>query len=345
MTPQEFIKEIKGKGKKPLYVIRGSEPLGQRACLEAARGLLGEDVQSFSFFTFHLGEESSEDILNAAASGSLFSSAKVLNVRIPESYKMTAGDSENFLSLLTDKNSENLTLLFWEKPDERTKFMKGVKELKTAVDCPIPDKKGMPAWLIQVFKGLGITLSGPMANLILERAGDNPGTLLAEAEKLAIYPGPGKALTAKQIKEYVSLGPVSVIYELADPLGDRNIARAAPILLDLLESCDNFALLRSVGNHLRRLYELKIFLMESQLNGDYNPDVAGAMKLHPFVAQKYKTQAGRWTLDELITALDKTEKTQKLFVTSPVPPRICLEEFIFDITLTASQKKEVKKSV
>jgi DNA polymerase-3 subunit delta len=344
LTPLEFKKEIQGKNRKTFYLVRGGDPLARELCHEAAKGLLDEEARAFNFRPFRLEKDMSGEILDTASSRGLFSSFKVVIVKVPDSYKMTADDSENFLLLVGEKNSDSLTVMFWENPDERTKFMKAVKKEAAYVDCPMPDKRGMPAWLIHVFKSQGLTLSPPMANLILERAGDNPGTLVAEAEKLAIFPGPGKALTAKEIKEYVSLGPASLIYELGEPLGERNIGKLVPILLDLLESGEPAPLLTSVGSHLRRLYELKLFYIESQLNGERNPDAATALGHHPFYAKKLSEQASRWTFDELVEALDKAERTHRLLVTSPIPRDVCLENFLFDIVLTAGQKKEVKKS-
>jgi DNA polymerase-3 subunit delta len=267
-------------------------------------------------------------IVSEASSSSFFPSPRVVVVKVPEFYTFTAEDSETFSAWVKDPAGDGTIVVLYEKPDERTKFMKAVKAAKAVVDCPMPDKKGMPAWLTKVFKRQGMNITGDGVRLMLERAGENPHVLIKEVDKLSLYPGPGKMITCEVITEFVSMAPTAIIYELGEPIGEKNLAKALPILLDLLESSEPIALLSSIGTHLRRLFSLKLHLLELEQKGLPQDNAAATLGMHFFYFGKMKQQSRGWSLEELQLALVKVEDTHRLLVTTSLPAPIVLEELV-----------------
>jgi DNA polymerase III delta subunit len=263
-----------------------------------------------------------------------------LIVKVPDAYRFSTEDSENFGTWLARADGDTTIVILWEKADERIKLVKYLSENDAIVDCPVPDKKNLPDWLIKVFKLKGLDIKVNIANLILERAGDNLLTLLAEAEKLSLYPGPGKPISEKEIRELVSLGPVSVIFELNEPVGERALYNTIPVFLDLWEFNTPISLISALETHLMRLYSLKLYYVEAQASGKINPNAALDFGYHPFYLQKLKAQISRWTLDELKDALVKLENTHKMFVTTKVPQDIIFEELLIDLGLSITIKKK-----
>jgi DNA polymerase-3 subunit delta len=327
LTPEQFKKEIKVKP-KALYLLKGNDPFHIEDCVQAAREILDETALAFNFHSFRLGEDPSPMIVSEASSSSFFPSPRVVVVKVPEFYSFSAEDSETFTAWIKNPAQDSTIILLYEKPDERTKFMKAVKESKGVVECLMPEKKGLPTWLTLAFQKQGMKINSEAVRVMLDRAGDNPYVLIKEIEKLSLYPGPLAPITTKVILELVSLAPTAIIYELGEPVGEKNLQKAIPILMDLLESTEPFALIYSLGTHLKRLFSIKLKLLEFEEQGKPQSDVARALGLHPFYYEKLRDQARRWSLEELQVALERIENASRVIVTTSIPTAIVLEELV-----------------
>jgi DNA polymerase III delta subunit len=313
----------------------GSEPLGLAFCRDAIKELA--DGGAFGIEDFTMGEVPAGEIVNNASSSSLFSSNKILPVKVPGDYKFTPEDGQTFLSFSARKGGESTIVVFWEDASPQTKFVAYLRERNLAVNCPVPDKSELPKWLVGVFASKNMTLTGLCAELILERAGDNLNALLGEAEKLSIYPGPGKNISPGEIKELIPLSPSSVIFELGEPVGEKKLSASVPVALDLLETGGAIPVVGSVAAHMKRLHALKLYFLEAERTGVMNPDAATDLDMNAFYVKKLKLQIGRWTPSELKEALNKIELAHKKIVTNPTPPDLVVEELLCDLAIPKSQ--------
>jgi DNA polymerase III delta subunit len=98
--------------------------------------------------------------------------------------------------------------------------------------------------------------------------------------------------------------------------------------MDLLETTEIFPLLGSIATHFKRLYALKIHLMNLAEKGMPQFSVAKKVGMSGYYLQKMTEQAKRWRLDELQLALQRVEDTYRLLVTTSVPPAIILQELV-----------------
>ncbi len=88
----------------------------------------------------------------------------------------------------------------------------------------------------------------------------------------------------------------SVIFDLTDSLGRRDIAKALEVLKNLVYSKEPLQkILITLYNHFKKLYFVKLSLK-------YNKDIISSLKLKPnqtFLVNKYKTQAKYFKEKEL----------------------------------------------
>jgi DNA polymerase III delta subunit len=337
LTPEEFQKELAGPSRKAFYLVMGAEPLGVALCLKAAEEALEPGARAFNFHVFRLPEDPVEDALRAARTSSFFSgSDKMVVIKAPDSLKAGgAGVSEALLSWIKGPVPGATLVLFQEKPDKRLKYVDAAKKAGGLIECPAPARKDLPAWLTRVFRSKGLTITAEAARVMADRAGDSLQSMVNEAEKLSIWPGPGKPIGPEIIRQQVPLGSGCVIYELAEPVAERRPQGAVPVLLDLLGSCDAYRVISALTTHMRRILAAKISGIASPLEGRSPDDAMRELGLAGYYLTKIRAQASRWSLPELREASRRVEDAYRALYTTRIPPEIVLEELCLKLSLPA----------
>ena len=137
-------------------------------------------------------------------------------------------------------------------------------------------------------------------------------TLINEIRKLIEYVGENGTITIQDIDKLSIKELDSVIFDLTDSLGQKNIKNALQILRELLYNKEPIQkILITLYNHLKKIYL-------TMLANEYNVNVAEALNLKPnqmFLTTKYKKQATyfnkkdlRMIMQELIDLDYKTKQ-------------------------------------
>jgi DNA polymerase-3 subunit delta len=328
MEVTQFETEISSPERKPFYLVAGGEPSATRCCLEAARKAVSPAMFQLNYRQYHVEElnKTSWKRLGQDLLANPFGQPpKIVVLLLTENEKLTAENLET-ISKLRPRiiGNATLVLILEGTPDARLKFYKEVAKEGLEVDCRIPDRHGLPKWLMERLRERGLSASPDVARAMIDRIGPNPGVLLSEADKLALYPGTQGSLSLSHIRSFVSLGPTAEIYELGNPLGQGRLEKAIPTLLDLLEKNDPMPLIYAVGTHFRRLLRMAVIL---EANGGRASDeeLAKAASMSSLQARRFREQLDLWTLASLMEALRAIEDAQRTMVTSGLPASLVLE--------------------
>ena len=120
--------------------------------------------------------------------------------------------------------------------------------------------------------------------------------LINEIRKLIEYAGPNGKIDKKVIDELTIKNIESVIFDLTDNLGKKQIGIALQVLRNLIYAKEPIQkILITLYSHFRRLYFVKLAL-------ESNYDIIETLKLKPnqtFLVNKYKIQANYFTKQEL----------------------------------------------
>jgi DNA polymerase-3 subunit delta len=335
LTPEEFRKSVASPSRKPFYLVGGTDPLAIDECLAAATEALPEEARAFNLRFFRLPEDDVEDALLAARTSGFFSrESRMVVVRAPDSFRGGGSKVGEALVAWQKRPAPDATVvLFQEKPDSRLKYAMEAKKAGAVVECPAPDRKAMQEWLRKLYAVKGITLTPEASRLMAERAGDSLRAMVNEADKLAIWPGPGKPIGPAVIRDQVPLGPGSIIYELAEPVAERRPPAAVPVLLDLLGSWEAFGVISALATHMRKLRALKAYGLAAPIEGRPLEAAAAELGLRGFYLSKLQAQCARWSLPELGAAMARVEDAYRMLFTTTVPPALVLEELCLGLSL------------
>jgi len=161
-----------------------------------------------------------------------------------------------------------------------------------------PREGDLPGWIQRRARARGGALSPEAVTLLAALVGDDLRLLDQEIEKLLLY-ADGRQVTGQDVQALVSLARQASIFDLVDCVGRRQTDRALRLLHRLLDEGEAPLYLLTM---LAR--QVRILLQVSELRSQGVPpgEVAGRLKLHPYVAEKALAQAQNFTLAQLEAA-------------------------------------------
>ncbi|HEY5038284.1 MAG TPA: DNA polymerase III subunit delta, partial [bacterium] len=189
---------------------------------------------------FDGGENALGDVLDAARTTGLFSTAQLLLVKRAE--KTLGGHSEKNLQQLKDyfSNPPSGSFLVFLAPGMRktAKAVSMVERLGWAVQCSdMPDWKIL-GWLRKEATELGLNLSEEGAQLLVQKVGTDLAYLQRALEQLVVYTLPEKKASVQEVKELPAPGLESEIFAFLDAAGLRQTEAALRALSQLGDGID-----------------------------------------------------------------------------------------------------------
>lgn len=131
---------------------------------------------------------------------------------------------------------------------------------------------------------------------LIECCGTNLQDIINEVRKLIEYAGENGKITKQEIDTLTTKQIDSVIFDLTDNLGKKDIKKAMEVFYNLIYQKEPVQkILITLYNHFKKLYFVKIALLQKE-------NIAEALKLKPnqsFLVNKYKAQAGYFNETEL----------------------------------------------
>ena len=141
-----------------------------------------------------------------------------------------------------------------------------------------------------------VNVDEPTLRYFVESCGTNMQDLINEIRKQIEYAGQGGTITTKSIDLLAIKQLDSVIFDLTDNLGKRNIEQALKVLKNLIYAKEPIQkILITLYNHFKKLYFTKL-----AING--NKNVAQSLNLKPnqtFLVSKYTMQSKYFKENEL----------------------------------------------
>ena len=202
---------------------------------------------------------------------------------------------EKLAEYLKSNDTEGIELVIVEDDiDKITSLYKTIEKIGQVKEC----KEKTPRELIGQIKSIAnlyqVNIKENTAQFLIECVGTNMEDIINELRKLIEYEGKGNEITIKDIDALTVKKAESVIFDLTDNLGKKNIKEAIEVLHNLLYSKEPIQkILVMLYNHFKKLYIVKIS------NGT---NISQALKLKPnqtFLINKYQNQARFFEKNEL----------------------------------------------
>ncbi len=208
----------------PLYLISGDEPLQVMEATDRVRASCRrQDYSEREVFDV----DTSFDwqlLKDEANSMSLFSSRRILEVRIPSGKPGREGGQalKEYAANLPDDTVLLITSGKLEAAQKKSAWFKALDQVGVVMQCWPVGAGSLPAWVRQRFQGHGMQASKEVVDYVCQRVEGNLLAAAQEIDKLNLLLGPG-AVDIDSVREAVADSSRFSVFELADSAlaGDR----------------------------------------------------------------------------------------------------------------------------
>src|SRR5512147_1504270 len=263
----------------------------------------------------------SEDDLNNAVNAMPFLARRrlVLLENISSKYNNPSA-RKKFLEFI-GKTPETTRLVMYEsvEPKEAEKhwLVKWAEKNSKLIQIRafmLPRLKDMTGWIINETKNQEGQIEPRAAEMLKDMVGVDTRQAGMEIAKLLAYVNWARPVTSQDVDAVCIVTSQQSVFDFVDALSSGNGKSAQHLLHRLLENEDPFSLWGMVIRQFRLLIQAREIL-DGRGNKD---DVARALGVHPFVAEKTTQQAARFSIESLesiyhrLLAIDEGVKTSQI---------------------------------
>ena len=192
----------------------------------------------------------------------------------------------------------------------------------------LPRLKDMTGWIVNETKNQGGQIEPRAAELLKDMVGVDTRQAGMEIAKLLAYVNWGREISVQDVEAVCIVSSQQSVFDFVDALSAGNGRSAQHLLHRLLETEDPFTLWGMVVRQFRLLIQAREIL-DSRGNKD---DVARALGVHPFVAEKTTGQAARFSMESLESIYRKLLRIDEGVKTSQLTLELAMDTLVVELT-------------
>lgn len=335
LTIENLEKELKNENLQSLYLLYGEEVFLLESILKKIKNLFGETVKGINYITI---DETNYNTLIANLETPSFGYEKKLIIARNTGLLKKEGKRKNveltslkeklntYLKENTELLNSSVVLVFVEEEAEAKQELYATIDKLGAVckfdyQKPIQIEKRMKA----ICNGYKVQIEDSTLHYFIESCGTSMQDLINEIRKLIEYAGEGGRIQKEDIDALAIKKLESVIFDLTDTLGKKDIAKAFQVLKNLIYAKEPLQkILITLYNHFKKLYFVKLALR-------YQRDIVTSLNLKPnqtFLVNKYKMQANYFQERELKEVLQSLRNLDAYYKLGMIDLQVGLETIL-----------------
>ncbi len=216
-----------------------------------------------------------------------------------------------------------------ERDDEKHWLVKWGRKAGIGLERhALPADWQMTGWIVNETKRQGGEIAPPAAAKLAEMAGVETRQASHEIAKLLAYVNWNRPIKVTDVEAVSIVSAQESVFDFVDALAAGNGGSAQHLLHRLLENEDPFSLWGMVVRQFRLLLQAREII---EARGG-KEQVASALGVHPFVAEKTANQAKRFTLPVLEDIHHKLLEIDEGVKTSRVTLELALDLLVGELT-------------
>ena len=332
---EELEKQINAKQIKGIYLFYGEETFLLEQQVEKIKRIFGEKVKGINYIL--IDETNVQELISDIETPAFGFEKKLIIAKNTGIFKRegkgrSGGPSKELKEKINEYIKQNVELIndtviivFIENEVEKNSIYNTIEKL--GIICEFEEQK--PIQIIKRLKNISnnykVNVNENVLQYLIESCGTNMQDLINEIRKLIEYAGENGIIQKEDINKLCTKKVESVIFDLTDSLGKKNIKEAIEVLNNLINSKEPIQkILITLYNHFKKLYLVKLSLNE-------NRDIASVLKLKPnqmFLINKYKIQAKEFKEKELRQIIQELEDLDYKYKIGLIDLNIGLESIL-----------------
>ena len=327
-------KDLNNQKLSSIYLLHGKETYLLENSLKKIKKLFGELKEGLNYIKI---DNTNIDMLISELQTPPFGFEKKLIVVKNTELLKKQGKKKNQgvtdqvqkITSYLEENIENIkdqvVLIFIEEEVEKNNLFKLIEKVGVVSNFE-PEKVPEISKRIKfICNSYNVNIDNMTLSYFIECCGTNLQDLINEIRKLIEHAGNGGTITKDDIDALSIKQFESVIFDLTDSLGQKNVAKALDVLKNLIYAKEPIQkILITLYNHFKKLYIVK-------LCEKYKEDVLSNLNLKPnqtFLVSKYKRQAGYFTEEDLRAVIMEFIKLDEDYKVGNIDLNVGLEAVI-----------------
>jgi DNA polymerase-3 subunit delta len=276
---------------------------------------------------------SDEEFNNALNAMPFLASKRLVILANPSSKYNNVGSRKKFEEYIS-RAPDTVRLVMYEmiEPKEVEKHWlikwagKNTSAVKTQAFM-LPKQRDMPGWIINEAKKQDGQIEPPAAAKLAEMVGVDTRQAGMELAKLLAYVNWARPVRDSDVEAVCIVTSQQSVFDFVDALSQGNGKIAQKLLHRLLENEDAFSLWGMVVRQFRLLIQAREIL-DGRGNKE---DVARALGVHPFVAEKTTGQANHFSMEALENIYHRLLNIDERVKTSQITLDLALDTLIVEL--------------
>jgi DNA polymerase III subunit delta len=277
---------------------------------------------------------SENDFNNAVNAMPFLAKRRLVLLANPSSKYNNPAARKKFYEFL-EKMQDTTRLVMYEGVDPRdvekhwlVKWAEKNEKLIQTKAFLLPRLKDMTGWIVNETKNQGGQIEPRAAEMLKEMVGVDTRQAGMEISKLLAYANWSRPVNTQDVEAVCIVTSQQSVFDFVDALANGNGKSAQHLLHRLLENEEAFSLWGMVVRQFRLLIQAR-----EVLDGRGNKeDVARALAVHPFVAEKTTQQAARFSIESLESIYRRLLNIDEGVKTSQVTLDVAMDMLVVELT-------------
>lgn len=319
---QQLLEDLKSGGLKQVYLLYGEEAYLRLQYRDKLRNALVPDGDTMNYHYFEGKDINPPELIDLAETMPFFADRRVIFV-----------ENSGFFTKAQDQLAEYLRSLpptayfvFVETVvDKRGRMFKAVKDAGRAVEFATQNESTLKKWILVLIRKEGKKISEPTLNYFLQKTGTDMEKISREIEKVFCYTLDRDAITENDIDAVCTRQISNHIFDMVEAIALRRQQQALKLYYDLLSLKEPpMRILFLIGRQFNLLMQVK----ELKKKGFDDKKIGEKTGLHGFIVKKYVSQASRFSMEELKSALSACVEADEAVKTGKMNDRLSVELLI-----------------
>ena len=290
--------DIKKGEFKSVYLLYGEEEYLKKQYRDRLKNAIaGDDTMNYSYYDSD--NASVKDIIDVCETLPFFAQKRLVIMENTGFLKSSNDELADYIKHIPDY----LVIVMVEKDvDKRNKVYKAVDSVGYVCEMKPQTTATLEKWIAGLLAKDNLKISREACDLILDKTGAGMDYIKQETEKLISYCQGRDVVTVEDVEKVCATQTTSHIFDMISAIANKKQQQALDLYYDLLELKEPpMRILYLIVRQFNGILQAK----ELAARGLSSKEIASAIKVAPFVAGKYLSQAKYFTTDTVKDILNE----------------------------------------
>lgn len=290
-----------------IYLLYGEDNYLKERFLAKIKKEFGEVVLGINYI--QIDENNVQELISDIETPAFGYEKKLIVARNTKLFTKKNSEAEKISDYLKENSLEDIILIFVEETVEKNALFNTISKVGEVKEFKELKEVDVINYVIKIANAYHVNIERYVAQYFVECTGLNMQDVINEIRKLIEYAGENGTITKEAIDNLTIKKSESIIFDLTDSLGKKQIKNAIQILHNLQYNKEpTQMILVMLYRHFKKLYFIHL---------SHGQNVAQNLKLKPnqiFLVNKYVSQARMFKkseLENLINALIELDEKSK----------------------------------